>query len=173
MKFNPQNNHRILVIDDSEEIHALFRAILRSPSGLPDEREPHSQLPVFEIDSAYQGREGLDLIEKSLSENQPYALAFVDIRMPPGWDGLETICKIWEQYRDLQVVICSGYADHPWEELAQKLGNSDRVVVLNKPFDGIEVLQLAVAMTEKWRLNQQSKLRTDNLEKLVHSLRPR
>jgi hypothetical protein len=71
------------------------------------------------------------------------------------------------------VVICSGYAGHPWEELAQKLGNSDRVVVLNKPFDGIEVLQLAVAMTEKWRLNQQSKLRTDNLEKLVHSLRPR
>ena len=75
------------------------------------------QLPMFEIDSAYQGQEGLDLIEKSLLENRPYALAFVDVRMPPGWDGVETTCKIWEKYPDLQVVICTAYSDYSWEEM--------------------------------------------------------
>ena len=107
------------------------------------------QMPVFEIDSAYQGREGLDLIEKSLLENRPYALAFVDVRMPPGWDGVETTCKIWEKYADLQVVICTAYSDYSWEEMLRVLGYSDRMVILKKPFDNIEVLQLAISMTEK------------------------
>jgi hypothetical protein len=53
------------------------------------------------------------------------------------------------------------------------LGFLDRIVVLKKPFDNIEVLQLAVALTEKWRLNQMSKLRVDNLEKLIESDRLR
>jgi len=93
--------------------------------------------------------------------------------MPPGWDGIETTCKIWAEYSDLQVVICTAFSDYSWEEMVRKLGYLDRVVILKKPFDSIEVLQLAVAMSEKWRLNQQAKLRVDNLEKLVQSLRSR
>jgi hypothetical protein len=76
-------------------------------------------------------------------------------------------------YSALQVVICTAHHDHSWEEMVKNLGYLDRVVILNKPFDRIEISQLAVALTKKWRLNQKSKLRTDNLEKLVHSLRPR
>jgi DNA-binding LytR/AlgR family response regulator len=97
-------------------------------------------------------------------------LAFVDVRMPPGWDGIETTCKIWEKYPDLQVVICTAYADYSWEEVLRKLGSSERMVILKKPFDNIEVLQLAVAMTEKWRLNQEAKLRLGDLEKLIQNL---
>src|SRR6202040_2459501 len=104
---------------------------------------------------------------KSLEENHPYAMAFVDVRMPPGWDGVETTAKIWQKYPDLQVVICTAYSDYSWEQMLNKLGYSDRLVILKKPFDSIEVLQLAIAMTEKWRLYQQARLRLDQLEKMV------
>jgi DNA-binding NarL/FixJ family response regulator len=99
--------------------------------------EPQITLPEFQIDSAFQGQEGMDLIEKSLHEEHPYAMAFVDVRMPPGWDGVEATAKIWEKYPDLQVVICTAYSDYSWEEMLKKLGYSDRLVILKKPFDNI------------------------------------
>jgi len=180
MNIDPLKNRRILVIDDNRAIHEDFRKILASSKSAPHdladqeaslfgEPAPSFQLPVFEIDSAYQGQEGLDMIEKSLQEGRPYAMAFVDVRMPPGWDGVETTGKIWEKYSDLQVVICTAYSDYSWEEMLRKLGYSDRLVILKKPFDNIEVLQLAISMTEKWRLYQQAKLRLDDLEKMVQA----
>jgi two-component system, sensor histidine kinase and response regulator len=178
MTINPLKNHRILVIDDNRAIHDDFRKILSTapspPNDLAEDEESlfggvqsKFQLPFFEIDSAYQGQEGLDLIEISLLENRPYALAFVDVRMPPGWDGIETTCKIWEKYPDLQVVICTAYSDYSWEEMLKTLGYSDRMVILKKPFDNIEVLQLAIAMTEKWKLYQQTRLHLGDLERVV------
>jgi CheY-like chemotaxis protein len=179
MNFDPSKNHRILLIDDDESIHNAFRKILGNSSvrdvldedeaALFGESAEQPKRPTFEIDSVYHGEEGLDLIEKSLLENRPYAMAFVDVRMGPGWDGVQTTCKIWEKYPDLQVVLCTGFADRSWEEMVRTLGYLDRMIVLIKPFNNIEVFQLAVAMTEKWRLNQQAKLRLDNLEKLVQS----
>ena len=59
-------------------------------------------------------------------------MAFVDVRMPPGWDGVETTAKIWQKYPDLQVVICTAYSDYSWEEMLKKLGYSDRLVILKK-----------------------------------------
>jgi signal transduction histidine kinase len=178
MNFNPDRNRRILVIDDNQAIHQDFRKILAptksqhlklaaAEAALFDDTEPQIALPEFQIDSAYQGQEGLDLIEKSLEEDHPYAMAFVDVRMPPGWDGVETTAKIWEKYPDLQVVICTAYSDYSWEAMVKRFGYSDRLVILKKPFDNIEVLQLAVSMTEKWRLHQQAKLRLDDLERMV------
>ena len=177
MNYIPSKTLRILVIDDNKSIHEDFRKILggsREPGKLDSmeaalfgETAPDCTLPVFEIDSAYQGQEGLELIEKSLRENRPYTMAFVDVRMPPGWDGIETTAKIWEKYSDLQVVICTAYSDYSWEEILKKLGYSDRLVILKKPFDNIEALQLAISLSEKWRLYQQAKLRLEDLEKLV------
>ena len=178
MNTNPQHNRRILVIDDNRAIHEDFRKVLgrqaHSPTGLETaeaalfgEATPRVELPTFEIDSAFQGQEALDLIEKSLRENRPYAMAFVDVRMPPGWDGVETTAKIWQRYPDLQVVICTAYSDYSWEEMLQRLEYSDRLVILKKPFDNIEVLQLANSLTEKWRLYQQAKCRLEDLEKMV------
>jgi signal transduction histidine kinase/AmiR/NasT family two-component response regulator len=96
-------------------------------------------------------------------------MAFVDVRMPPGWDGVETTAKIWEKYPDLQVVICTAYSDYSWKDMVKKLGYSDRLVILKKPFDNVEVLQLAISMTEKWRLYYQAKMRLDDLEKMVNN----
>jgi two-component system, sensor histidine kinase and response regulator len=178
MIVNPLNNHRLLVIDDNRAIHEDIRKILIKSSSHPYDLDEHEaalfadppvdfQLPVFEIDSAYLGQEGLDLIEKSLLEGRAYALAFVDVRMPPGWDGIETTCKIWEKYSDLQVIICTAYSDYSWEDILETLGYSDRLVILKKPFDRVEVLKLAVAMTEKWRLYQEAKLHLIDLERVV------
>jgi signal transduction histidine kinase len=179
MNINPSQNHRILVIDDNRAIHEDFKKILgkkMTPDNLAadeaalfGEEAPRVELPEFQIDSAFQGKEGLELIEKSLAENRPYAMAFVDVRMPPGWDGVETTAKIWQKYPDLQVVICTAYSDYSWEDMLKKLGYSDRLVILKKPFDNIEVLQLAISMTEKWRLYYQAKMRLDDLEKMVQN----
>jgi len=181
MKFNPQSNHRILVIDDVESIHDVFRKILTGRSDLRVVCDKDADLgktkpvldkmPVFEIDSAFNGEEGLRLIEKSLIDSNPYSLAFIDVRLGSGWDGVQTTCKIWQQYPDLNVVLCTGFSDRPWEELVKSLGFLDRMIVLIKPFDVTEVKQLAVGLSEKWRLGQQAKLRVDNLEKLVQNLR--
>ncbi|MFO1501628.1 MAG: response regulator [Verrucomicrobiota bacterium] len=170
-------NRRILVVDDNESIHDDFRKILgqRPASEALDEAEtrlfgePQGAAfhPDFEVDSAAQGREGLERLQAAVAANRPYALAFVDVRMPPGWDGIETTAKLWEVDPDLQVVICTAYSDYGIDEMLNRLGSSDRFLILKKPFDNIEVLQLANALTEKYHLMQQARTRVGDLENKV------
>jgi len=171
-------NHRILVIDDNSAIHDDIRKILARPkptsASLEDEEallfgesNQAANTPAFEIDSALQGQEGLELVRKSLQQDRPYALAFVDVRMPPGWDGVETISRIWEIYPELQVVICTAYSDYSWEDITRQFGHSDSVLILKKPFDNIEVLQMAHALIKKWYLTQHAKSQLLDLDKMV------
>jgi two-component system, NtrC family, sensor kinase len=166
---------RMLIVDDNRSIHEDFRKIL-SPDlqpaggleaaeaalfGAPAETKKAMQ---FELDSAYQGREALELVRQSIADKKPYAMAFMDVRMPPGWDGIETTAAIWQLDPDIQIVICTAYSDYSWSELHDKLGHTDRLVILKKPFDNIEVLQLAHAVCEKWRLLQQTRANVFELE---------
>jgi two-component system cell cycle sensor histidine kinase/response regulator CckA len=171
-------NHRILVVDDNAAIHEDIRKILARPRpksvSLENEETllfgETAELPnsvSFEIDSALQGQEGLELVRKALAEERPYALAFVDVRMPPGWDGVETISRMWEVYPELQVVICTAYSDYSWDDFTRQFGHSDSVLILKKPFDNIEVLQMAHALTKKWFLAQQAKSQLLNLDMIV------
>jgi PAS domain S-box-containing protein len=121
----------------------------------------------FEIDSAYQGQEGLAKLEQSLAEGRPYALAFVDIRMPPGWDGVETIAHLWQAYPDLQVVVCTAYSDYSWNDIQRRLGQAENLLILKKPFDNIEVIQLAHALTRKWLVSGQAQARMEDLDQMV------
>src|SRR4051812_32688062 len=99
------NNRRVLVVDDNRDIHEDFRKLLGpEPStddvssmaaALFDFPEERSDRVSFELSFASQGKEGLDMVLRSASAGLPYALAFVDMRMPPGWDGLETLEQIW------------------------------------------------------------------------------
>jgi CheY-like chemotaxis protein len=180
---------RVIVIDDTRAIHDDFRKILCGTRGQECELDAaeFSMFGVvekprlgaaFEMDSAYQGQEGLALITRALAEKRPYAMAFVDIRMPPGWDGIETISRIWEVYPDLQVVVCTAYSDYSWDQMIDRLGYSDKLLILKKPFDNVEVLQLATAFAEKWRLLQDSRRleeivgqRTKKLEEMVARLK--
>ncbi len=102
-------NRRVLVIDDNEAIHHDFLKVL----GVQPEHAAQAALevleadifggsaaaaarPNFRLDSAYQGRDGVAMARQAALEGRPYAMAFVDMRMPPGWDGLETIQRLWE-----------------------------------------------------------------------------
>jgi two-component system, sensor histidine kinase and response regulator len=175
---NNSANRRILVIDDTRAIHDDFRKVLCGDSAndtLDDLSqalfgdEPSSTTPrlQFELESAYQGQEGLAKLIAARDEGRPFALAFVDMRMPPGWDGLETIKHLWQEDPDLQVVICTAYTDYSWAEVVQQLGNSDQWLVLKKPFDNAEACQVAAALVEKRNLTKQARARMQDLEKLV------
>ncbi|MGC3957341.1 MAG: response regulator [Verrucomicrobiota bacterium] len=170
-------SQRLLVIDDNPRIHEDIRKILcptaanneldNFAAALFEEEAVETPVSNFEIDSAYQGQEGLALVQKAVAEGRPYSLAFVDVRMPPGWDGVETIEHIWKKYPELQVVICTAYSDHSWGDIITRLGKSDSLLILKKPFDNVEVLQLAHALTKKWVVTRQAKMQTLNLATLV------
>jgi PAS domain S-box-containing protein len=171
-----QDSLRILVIDDTPAIHEDFRKILRRVD-IPEMDRTEAVLfgapttglqpGTFTLDSAYQGQEGLALVQQAVKEGRPYALTFVDVRMPPGWDGIETIAKLWQLDAALQVVVCTAYSDYSWEDMAARFGQTDNLVILKKPFDNVEVLQLAHALTKKWLLGRQSRLRLQDLDRLV------
>jgi len=172
-----EKNQRILIIDDNHAIHDDFRKVLETvgdkssldaaEAELFGEASAAPKTASFQLESAFQGKEGYEMVQRASQAGRPYAMAFVDMRMPPGWDGLETILNIWKVYPDIQVVICTAYSDYSWAELLEKIGQSDRLVILKKPFDTIEVLQLATAMTEKWRLIQQARVKVGDLERMV------
>ena len=124
-------------------------------------------MPTFEVDSAFQGEEGLAKVKEALQKGRPYAVAFIDVRMPPGWDGIETTVRIWEACPDLEVVICTAYSDYSLGEMLTRVRHAEQLVILKKPFDTIEVLQLANALTGKWRWHQESNLKLDYLDKLA------
>ena len=172
-------NHRILLVDDNTSIHADFRKILcpadsstaalnEMEAALFDDAKPAAGAQTsFILESAYQGQEALEMVKQSLAENRPYAMAFVDVRMPPGWDGIETIARIWEVNPELQIVVCTAYSDYSWAEIRQALGPTDGVVILKKPFDKIEVLQLAHALSRKWMLAREVALQIATLDAAV------
>ncbi|NWB27676.1 ATP-binding protein [Pseudomonas gingeri] len=172
------SNRRILLVDDTPSIHDDFRKILmpardESPdldlmeAALFGQEARTGGSQPFELDSAYGGQEGLAKVEYALAHEQPYALAFVDMRMPQGWDGAETIEHLWQVDPNLQVVVCTAYTDYSWEDLLERLHGHDRLLILKKPFDNIEVQQLANTLTNKWEMTQRANLQMHTLEELV------
>src|SRR5271166_5570295 len=159
----PAPVHRILLVDDNVAIHGDFRKVLSLDpedqaqaafavleAGLFGAAPSTASRPSFEIDSAYQGQEAVEMVHRALRDGRPYAMAFVDMRMPPGWDGLETIEHLWSVDPDVQVVICSAHTDYDWSEVVDRLHHSDKLLVLRKPAEPIEVLQCATALSRKW-----------------------
>ncbi|HET7131646.1 MAG TPA: ATP-binding protein [Gammaproteobacteria bacterium] len=170
-------NRRILLVDDNENIHDDFRRVLDpAPAGDAELTvltqalfgdAPPATAQSYELDSAFQGEEALAKVEAALATNRPYALAFVDVRMPPGWDGVRTTTELLRTDPHMSVVICSAYSDHSFEDMAKAFGETDRVLILKKPFDTVEVRQLAHALQRRWQLAKQAELKVDELESLV------
>ena len=174
----PEHPHRrILLVDDTEAIHEDFRKILnpveradelrQAESVLFDDHQDDPSRMRFDLSSAFQGEQAIEMVRQSLEENRPFSLAFVDMRMPPGIDGLETVQRIWEHDPDLQIVFSSAYSDYSWSEMHRRLGRSDKYLLLRKPFDNAEVLQLACGLTAKWDLARQASLRLHELKQMV------
>ncbi len=168
--------HRLLMIDDNPAIHQDYRKIL---TGRNDTQisaaeaalfgQPQSAVsrPAFDLDAAMQGRDGVELARRALAEGRPYSVAFVDMRMPPGWDGLETIENLWKVDPEIQVVVCSAYSDYDWMELLGRLGRSDKLIVIKKPFEPIEILQSASALSRKWQNARALRRHVEGLERVV------
>ena len=169
-------NRRILVIDDNMAIHEDFRKILehrldtnllqQARSGLFDDVPAPDALEQFEVDCADQGQAGYRMVKEAVEKDCRYAMAFVDMRMPPGWDGVETIEHIWEVDPDLQVVICTAFSDLGWNQVIERLAQSDKFLILRKPFDNIEVWQLANSLTQRWHRSQQVKEQLEFIARL-------
>jgi two-component system, NtrC family, sensor kinase len=169
-------NRRILLVDDLPSIHEDFRKILCPPVAATDLDadeavlfgEPTNTAPMrFEMDSAFQGAEALDKVRASLLADNPYAMAFLDMRMPPGWDGVETAERLWEADPRLQIAFCTAFSDYSWSDVVTRLDGRDRLLILKKPFDTIEVYQLANALTAKWQMTEQAAFKMSSLEEAV------
>ncbi len=168
----------ILIVDDNAQIHKDYRKILEA-SDLGEEGEllkreeaffgssakevASDRQMKFILDSAFQGEKGLEMVRDRLKTEHPYSVAFVDMRMPPGWDGLETTLKILQECPDIQVVICTAYSSYSWSEILSRLGSSDRLVILKKPFEPIEVFQLVYSLSMKWEFKRAMQKSLDDL----------
>src|ERR1700691_4673573 len=166
---------RVLTIDDNPAIHDDFKKILSRDTNadtalaaeealLLGEAVPQIEDPRFELHSALQGQAGVELARQARLDGRSFAVAFIDMRMPPGWDGLKTIEELWKVDPDIQVVICSAYTEYGWSELRSQLGPSDKLLVLKKPFESIEVLQAASALCRKWHNEQMLRPHVEALE---------
>jgi two-component system, NtrC family, sensor kinase len=150
--------YRALVIDDDLAIHDIFANVLTfMPLACSEHNAPATEsflpadFPRFEVHSAYSGEHGLEFVRKAREDNCPYAMAFLDMRMP-GWDGIETIGHVWKVCADLQIIICTGFSDFSWHDIIRRYGHTDRLLMLKKPFDVMELRQLAYALAVKWNL---------------------
>ncbi len=156
---------RILVIDDDQDVWKAYRLVLN-----PDELSPDSSSAKisqllgdgetterengFSLSFACQGQEGYQLVAEA-KEKDPIAVAFVDIRMPPGWDGMETAVKIRGIDPDIELVIVTVYSDRSMEEIVRAVGSPDKLLFLRKPFDPEELQQMARALSSKWHLSRE------------------
>ncbi|WP_081426099.1 PAS domain-containing protein [Sorangium cellulosum] len=171
----------ILVVDDNPDIHVLMERMLVPRSihdpemvrGLhalesrlfgaepPEEASDVLHGLRFSIDSAHSGRDGIALVEANPSR---YFLAFVDMRMPPGIDGIETIKGIWSVAPDIYTVICTAYSDYSWDEMANELGCAPNLLILRKPFEAIEVRQIAATVARMYDSLSRVKASVSKLE---------
>jgi len=158
---------RVLAIDDNPSIHEDFKKVLvpqKSSNALleseallfgtdPKESAANDRFQ-YSIDTALQGQDGLEMVRKALEEGRPYSAALVDVRMPPGWDGVETAQRIWEIAPDLPIVLCTAYSDYGWEEISDRLPRSDQLLILKKPFEPFELRQIMASQVSRWHLNR-------------------
>lgn len=174
-------NTRILIVDDNESIHGDFRKVLVQETsidhaeldemeaelfggGEPKQSSSGENTVTYEVDSAFQGQEALKMVDKAAEEGRPYALVFMDVRMPPGWDGIETISRIWLRHPYVEMVLCTAYSDYTWDDIVEKLGCTDKLLFLRKPFDSVAVQQMSLSLIKKFNLGAQARYYVKNLE---------
>jgi CheY-like chemotaxis protein/ribosome modulation factor len=156
---------RILVVDDEPDVlegyQNVFKEIIASPAdevaALAAELFGQAVLPpsgkttVAAVDLCRQGEDAVRHIENKHREGSHYPVAFIDMRMPPGIDGLETAKRLRQLSSDLNIVVVTGYSDRPPRQIALDLGDTDRFFYLVKPFHPDELLQMTVTLINRWK----------------------
>ena len=118
---------QILVVDDNPSIHDDFRKIFLGfgPDTSQIDKftaelfgdEPVQQKSTYQLHFASQGQEALEMVRAAIANGKPYSMAFMDVQMPPGWDGIQTMGEIWKIAPDLHVVICTAFSSYSFEEI--------------------------------------------------------
>ena len=168
-------SHRVLVIDDNEGIHEDIRKIINQDRILDTDLikveavlfgdSPNSpEIAQFEVDSAFQGREGTDKVQWACRDKNPYSVAIVDLHMPPGWDGMKTIENIWRVDPHIHIVICTGFGNCRWDEVRNRLGRNKQLLVLKKPVDNIEFFHAISSLTKSWEEKRQVRIAMQGLQ---------
>ncbi len=203
---NRTKQKRILIVDDNQSIHEDLKHVLlpskflipkqstrnlenelfgnktSEPDTLKNDQEITPDHSEYEIDSAFQGEDAIKMVEKANRNKKPYSLIFMDIRMPPGIDGIQTIKRIWNKYPHIEIIICTAHSDYSWNEILSQLGESDHLFFMKKPFDSVSVKQATLSLTKKWelgqtnrsyfaKLEQEVKKRTSQLESMMNHLK--
>ncbi len=171
-----QISRKIIVIDDDKAIWQAYTSVLTFPeteANTPGQRmailltpvknSATPAAPLFELTFASQGKDALTMIREAAAAERPFSVAFIDIRMPPGWDGMETAAQIRQIDLNIEFVFVTAYSDRSREEIVQKVGDPSKILFLRKPFDPEELYQLALSLSEKWRIARQEKMAAASL----------
>lgn len=184
-----QISYRILIADDNRDIHEDIRYILErsvqlrdqdqelqslrealfGDQKLPAARHESVEAPVYRIDDAYQGEEAVELVAAAYRQGDPYAMIFMDVRMPPGIDGIEAIMQIWTIDPHASIAICTAHADYSWDQIIEQLGVKSNLLFVRKPFDQVAIKQIALAMTTQWQMRHEREQQIDRLEHQVEA----
>lgn len=172
---------RVLVVDDEHPILDLYRAILtpkRKPSAviselgelaqqLFGETTPPTAAPVFDLVACQQGDLAVATVKAALAANQPFAVAFLDVRMPPGPDGIWTAEQIRGLDPQIEIVIVTAYSDiHP-ADIERRVRPAHKILYLQKPFHSQEILQFASSLSAKWLAEHELRTLYAGLERRV------
>ncbi len=180
-------NKRILIVDDQDDLREqLAKLLLRSgkkneTSSLVEQMRnrlqgtnakpaENGQGNTYDVITAGQGEDAYELVKKAVESHEPYAVMFTDMRMPPGWDGLETAKKIRDIDKNIEIVIMTAYADHDQSTIAETVGTPEKLLYIKKPFQSEEIYQLALCLTSKWNSEEAERSRKDWLENLIRCM---
>ena len=159
-------NTRVLIVDDQAEIHSDFQEILSKPDNpiasddladvfLPvDLANSAAYFPTFELTHASSGTEAYQIVKAAKAAGRPFAVAYIDIRMPPGMDGIETIRRIREFEKNLEIVIMTAYTDKPLHEIVMNMELLHKLLYIRKPVAREEIQQITFSLVEKWNVEQ-------------------
>jgi PleD family two-component response regulator len=134
---------------EDSDLDALSEQLFGEPAKPKD--SPHD----FDVQYCSQGEEAARKVEEALASDQPFSVILLDMRMPPGIDGKETARRVRALDRDVNIVIVTGYSDHSPHTVAEVAGPIDKLFYITKPFDRVEIRQLAISLDARWRLEQE------------------
>ena len=167
-----RENRRVLIVDDQDNIHKDFKEILDSnvEESASDslakaflKEEFATPVRTFQLLHAHSGEEACKIVRSAREDGRPIALGYVDVRMPPGIDGVETVRRIRKIDRDIEIVIMTAYTDMPLSRLLHDMGLLHKLLYVRKPFSREMIAQMTLSLVNKWNVEQDLARRREHL----------
>ncbi len=156
-------NNRILLVDDEprilDELGKVLSPAERNNAELNElgnrlfnnSKTNRRKAASYNVCCCRQGDEAVDKVQESMEKNEPFAVAFIDIRMPPGPDGVSTAEEIRKLDPNIQIVMMTGFSDFDISEISHRIPPEDKLLYMQKPIHSQEIRQFALALTAKWQ----------------------